>query len=671
MSSETARVLVVDDQPSILADFDKILAPAAAGGQGELARDEEILFGDGPARLLERQPFELAFAGGGCEALECVRRACSAGRPFSVAFVDMLMPGGWDGVETVQALWQEDPELQVVICTAYRESTWGDVQRRLPPSDCLLLLQKPFDRFEVLQLASALAHKARLERRGRREREELERLVAARTADLSAANRALREQMLEFRRAENESRAAAEELRAAHEELEQLHAQAQVATLARDEFLANMSHEIRTPMSAILGYADLLREPSLSEEVRLEHIEVIARNGRHLLRLLGDILDLSTLESGRLRVERRPCSPAALVDDLVSRLRPLAAEKGLSLELGADGPVPLAIRTDPARLRKLLEHLVGNAIRFTSRGGVRVSLRLEAGAPEEEALLSIDVQDTGEGIEPGQAEELFQPFRQGDGSPARRHGGAGLGLALARGLARKLGGDVVVSSAPGRGSRFSASVAAGSLAGVPLLDTLETALAVASEQDGEPPADLERALAGRRILLAEDARDNQLLLACYLSKAGAEVSIASEGSRALSMAVVALSRGLPYHVIVTDMHMPGIDGYELARRLRRDGYLSPILALTAQALEGDRERCLAAGCDDYLSKPVDRRRLVATCARLAARGAGLGHTAFQPARVLAHLRGSPAEEPAPALPRRELPSGLESDLQPLSEDQPG
>ncbi len=669
MSLDPARVLVVDDQPAVQADFGKILAPPLDGGQEGLARGEELLFGERAPREPAGPRFELEFASSGAEALERVRASCRVGRPFAVAFVDMLMPGGWDGVETVQALWREDPELQVVICTAYRESTWEDVRRRLAPSDCLLLLQKPFDRFEVLQLASALSHKARLERRARREREELERLVAERTAELSAANRALVEQMLECRRAESEARSAAESLSAAHEELEAMHAQAQVATLARNEFLSNMSHEIRTPMSAILGYADLLRDPALSEETRAEHLEVIGRNGRHLLSLLGDILDLSTLESGRLRVERVACSPAALLDDLASRLRPLCSEKGLALRLRAEGPLPASVRTDPARLRKLLEHLIGNAIRFTGEGDVRVVLRLESPADARGPWLAIDVEDSGVGLDPERAEELFQPFRQADGSPTRRHGGAGLGLSLARGLARRLGGDVVVSRSSGGGSCFTATVATGSLAGVPLLATLEQALAAAAQQDSEGSADLERALTGLRILLAEDGRDNQLLLALYLRKAGAEVSLASDGSRALHMAVLALSKGQPYHVIVTDMHMPGIDGYELARRLRRDGYLSPILALTAQALDGDRERCLAAGCDDYLSKPVDRLRLVATCARLAARGAGLGHTSFHPASVLAHLRSAPAKAPLPALPKRD--PAPESSLDAIPEERAG
>lgn len=680
MTKAQTRILLVDDSPAIHGDFTKVLSPELSDDR-RLEYERAALFGDfvPEEAVLERPSFELVSAFSGSEAIDCLNSAVSARRPFSVAFVDMNMPGGRDGVDTIEALWSLDPELQVVLCTAYRERTWEDVQRRLGATDRLLLLKKPFDGIEVLQLASALSRKATLGRRARRERDQLAALVAERTQELSAANRALVDQMVDCRRAEDEARAAAEELRKAHDELAEAHSQVQAATQAKSEFLANLSHEIRTPMTAILGYADLLSDPQLTYDERAEHLRVITRSGRHLLNILGDILDLSTLEAGRMRIQPIPCSPGSLLADLASALRVRALEKDLTLEVGFRGPVPASIRTDPTRLRQLLTHLIDNAIKFTDAGGVTVLARLaeeDTGGPQ----LEIEVCDTGIGVASEQLETLFVPFQQVDGSNSRRHGGAGLGLAIAQRLAHQLGGDIHVESELGQGSSFRVRIATGSLEGVSMIHDLHEAVQVASgpaSVDALPGAEGDGlALEGRRILIAEDGRDNQLLLSFYLRKAGARVEIADDGGKALRRAVEALAKDEPYHVIVSDMQMPVIDGYELVRRLRRDGYRAPIVALTAQALPGDRERCLAVGCNEYLSKPVDRARLVGVCAELAERGSGLGHTTIRPSLKLAP-RTEPGPEdasaeaepeaahaapaPAPALPNRPPLAAAEED----------
>jgi PAS domain S-box-containing protein len=430
----------------------------------------------------------------------------------------------------------------------------------------------------------------------------------------------------ERRLSEESMRRANEELHAATERANAMAIAADAASRAKSEFLANMSHEIRTPMTAILGYADLLAEGCgmhPGDAQRLDCIETIKRNGEHLLSIINDILDLSKIEAGKVQIERLCMDPRAVLRETLELMQVKAQAKGLSLRLECDEHLPDAIECDPMRLKQILVNLVGNAIKFTELGSVSVSAHCEpdpAAACDGDRLhLVITVADTGVGMAPGQLERLFGAFEQADASTTRRFGGTGLGLMISRRLAHLLGGDISVSSELGRGSTFTLRLAAVRSDPAALddrrveVDRVSEAQALAAESRA--------VLAGVRILLAEDGPDNRRLIAFHLRKAGAQIVSAEDGVRALEHATLDGTADGPladpprFDVVITDMQMPRMDGYTLARTLRARGWQGPIIALTAHAMNGDAERCFAAGCDGYASKPIDRSVLIAHCVR--------------------------------------------------------
>ena len=392
--------------------------------------------------------------------------------------------------------------------------------------------------------------------------------------------------------------------------------EAEAANAAKSEFLANMSHEIRTPMTAILGFAELLGNSLDCCDLRAEHeacatrgqnqeyVRTVRRNGEHLLALINDILDLSKIEANRMRVERLECSPVRTVEEVLSLMRVRAIEKGLSLEVQYEFPLPELIWSDPIRLRQILVNLVGNAIKFTPQGRVNVLVRSRPGPADGQAVLELEVQDTGIGLNGDQIGRLFQPFVQADASTTRQYGGTGLGLAICKHLAKALGGDICVTSRPGEGSSFLVQLAVGVVPpGRWLRDLADLPRDHKDHSDGQDRHGV--SLRGR-ILLAEDGQDNQKLISTILRQAGAAVDVASNGRLALEAVVRASSQHRAYDVILMDMQMPEMDGYQAAEQLRGLSIQTPIVALTAHAMASDRQKCLDAGCTDYMAKPVDR-----------------------------------------------------------------
>jgi len=376
------------------------------------------------------------------------------------------------------------------------------------------------------------------------------------------------------------------------------------ASTARASFLAAMSHEIRTPMTAILGFADLLRDAAISSPDVHAAAEAIHRNGEHLLKIVNDILDISRIEAGAMTLEEIAVSPIGIATEVVDSLRPRAVSAGIDVTVELLGPVPSLVRSDPTRLRQILFNLVDNAIKFTEHGFVRVGL--ERGPGES---LRIHVSDTGIGVSPEHIDQIFRPFVQGDPSMVRRYGGTGLGLDISRRLARLLGGEISVRSTSGRGSTFTVEVATGPLAGVPLVSAIDVSDAAKS---GMTAGGSFGRTARVRVLLAEDGADNQRLLRHHLEREGMSVTAVDNGRAAVETMVAALRHGAGFDLVLMDMQMPELDGPAATRALREAGFTGPIIALTAhdvEGLDGARERCVDAGCDDVLAKPIERQQL--------------------------------------------------------------
>jgi len=388
------------------------------------------------------------------------------------------------------------------------------------------------------------------------------------------------------------------------ERLREQTALATMANRAKSEFLANMSHEIRTPMTAVLGFTDLLLSTTPSPDQQHEFLLAIQRNGRALLDVLNGLLELSKIEAGKLNVERTACSVEEVIDGLVAAVAPRVRQKALKLEIEYAERVPGRIHSAPKRLQQILLKLVGNAIKFTERGRIRVTIRLVADA-EGRQQLQFAVSDTGIGIASDKLGQLFQPFVQLDGSATRRYGGVGLGLVTARRLAHSLGGDIAVQSELGSGSTFTLSIDPGPLGDQPqVASQCRTAIAAA-----EPSAAADETPFEGKVLLVEDATDLRQLLGCLVRHWGPVVDLAENGREGCRRAEQSLAEGAPYDLILMDMQMPEMDGYEATRWLRAQGWRGPIVALTAHAMPGDREHCLTAGCDDYCAKPVERDQL--------------------------------------------------------------
>ena len=411
----------------------------------------------------------------------------------------------------------------------------------------------------------------------------------------------------ERKQIEGALRRSMEELIESHEELNEMRIElelnnqklananrlAEQASKTKGEFLANISHEIRTPMTAILGFSEILLNDESLDQVPPSHVEAlktIRRNGEYLLELINDILDLSKIEAGKLNIECIRCSPTNILRDVQSLMQIRSDAKNLPLEIEFDGLTPAVIHSDPTRLRQILINLVGNAIKFTEVGKVRVVTRL-VGENGTEPLLQFDVIDTGIGMTEEQQSRLFRPFTQADTSTTRKFGGTGLGLTISKRLTDLLGGTISISSVRGEGTTFTLTVATGPLDGVDMLQSFNeadsSAKTTVKKRDGIK--------LNCRILLAEDGPDNQRLIAFALKKAGAEVEVADNGQIAADMALEQLRAGQPFDVILTDIQMPVLDGYGATAKLREEGYTGPIIALTANAMEGARENAWPPG----------------------------------------------------------------------------
>ncbi|MBM4088221.1 MAG: response regulator [Planctomycetes bacterium] len=712
--STTHRILLVDDNPSIHEDIQKILH---SQDDDPLASAEAELFGDAPAASDAASPqvrFELQSALQGQQALAMVEESLRGGQRFSMAFVDVRMPPGWNGIETIQHLWRADPDLEVVICTAYSDFSWREIVAQLGHTDRFLILKKPFEAVEVRQLAMTLTAKAALRRAQAQQLDNLERAVEERSVDLRAAKEA-----------------------------------AEKASCAKSEFLANMSHEIRTPLNGIVGMLELLATTQLSD-TQQRYVRGAQTSVDCLLSLINDVLDFSKIEAGKIELDPLEFDLRLLLEDVTEMMAPKAQQKGLEICCDLHDDLPAKVVGDADRLRQVLLNLASNAVKFTERGHVVVRARmLELSG--DDLCVRVEVADTGIGIPEEHRHRLFRLFSQVDASTTRRFGGTGLGLALCKRLVELFGGEIGVDSQAGVGSTFWFTVrlqpatnraesdivppnlgqlrvlvvddnatnleivrshlrrwgiachvsdyapaallelkaaareqrayglaildmqmpdmdgadlvrqirGTPEIASIPLImltsigedlqreqlavwglsaymhkpirqSRLFDAVMTASCQDlprrvslsdtaCSPPADAASA-AGLCVLVAEDNDINQAVIGELLTRLGFNCTLVNNGQQAVERAA---TRG--YDVLLMDCQMPVLDGFAATQVIRRgertaggycrDGGRLPVVALTASAVSGDRENCLRAGMDDYLSKPVDRKALLAVLQR--------------------------------------------------------
>ncbi len=395
------------------------------------------------------------------------------------------------------------------------------------------------------------------------------------------------------------------EQRIAMKEVQAARKLAEAATLAKSSFLANMSHEIRTPMTAILGYADMLQDNTLSHQQQAQNIQTIKSSGNHLLSIINDILDFSKIEAGQMSLESIDFAPFEIVEDVRHMMAMRASGKGLKLEVEYAWPIPAKQLGDPTRLRQILVNMVGNAIKFTEAGSVRIRVAMKSGTAPE---LLIEVIDTGIGISAEGIARLFKPFSQADNSTTRVFGGTGLGLAISSRLCAQMGGELSVRSTPGEGSTFTVRLPIRVKSTLTLMNA--EPLKIVTEA---PKPALAMVLAGKRVLLVEDGLDNQHLISFIVRKLGGDVQVAGNGQLGADAAINAQKDGRPFDLILMDMQMPVLDGYGATALIRKHGIATPIVALTANAMAGDRDRCLAAGCNHYLAKPIDRAEFIRVC----------------------------------------------------------
>jgi PAS domain S-box-containing protein len=385
--------------------------------------------------------------------------------------------------------------------------------------------------------------------------------------------------------------------------------QAAAANKAKSEFLANMSHEIRTPLTSILGCCDMLREDGELDRAppsRLQMIDTIRKAGDHLLTVINDILDLSKIEAGKHHTESVPTSLTALLMEVRDLLQPRADAKNVGLNVVLNSPIPDVITSDPTHIRQILLNLAGNALKFTDAGCVDVAVEAQNGPLGD--WIIIDVHDSGPGMTSEQAAMLFQPFTQADASVTRKFGGTGLGLTISRRLAEFLGGRVLLKqTSPGQGSTFSLEFPLVPATGAQMVDSLS---APPKSKRVATPCKIK--LSGH-ILVVEDSPEIQRLLKFYLERAGAKVTLADNGKIAYELYSLSRKTGNEFNLLISDMQMPEIDGYTLASTLRAENAQIPIVALTAHAMAEDRELCLKAGCDTYVSKPVVKEKLLEEC----------------------------------------------------------
>ena len=551
------RILIVDDNPAIHEDFKKVLL---APDEDHLASVEADLFGDAPSTTslssTSTMNFELHSAFQGQQALEMVEHSMRDGARFNMAFVDVRMPPGWNGIETIRRLWEVDPELEVVICTAYSDYSWREIVAELGYTDRFLILKKPFDSVEVRQLSMTLTAKSVLRKAQADQMANLEKAVEERSADLRAAKEL----------AEQGSR-------------------------AKSEFLANMSHEIRTPLNGMIGLMELLATTPL-DTTQKRYVHGAQKSSDCLLSLINDILDFSKIEAGRIELDPVDFDLRLLLEDVAEMMAPKAHKKGLEVCCDLSPDFPTQIKGDADRLRQIVLNLVSNAVKFTEKGQVVIRARVDEQC-HDGILIRFEVSDTGIGIPADRTDKLFKLFSQVDASTTRRFGGTGLGLALCKRLVELFEGEIGVESKDGLGSTFWFTAR------------------LQSTADGTEKGVVPENLQHLRVLVVDDNATNLEITSAHLQRWGIACNVSDYAPKALQELKDARNQGRPYGLAILDMQMPDMDGEELIESIRETPGIAemPLIMLTSIGEELSIENRDAWKLAEYLNKPIRQSRL--------------------------------------------------------------
>ncbi|MBT3308861.1 MAG: response regulator [Gammaproteobacteria bacterium] len=632
MEQSNNRVLVIDDDEKMLQTYRDILTQRVSRAARLLGKVE-----GGDAEGSRSGGFALTTASQGLEGVDAVRQANNDNTPYALAFIDMRMPPGIDGLETTRRIRELDSRIYIVIVTAHSDRTIEELHRAAGYN--ILLLRKPFNREEILQFAHTFTQSWVRDQQLSQQQQELMQhhdyldsilqsmqeglLVVDESRKVSDCNQAFCQFMEEPREVligkalntlfleegvgancvEATLRTASGEeipVRLSSTQLQTgrgvpivvqdmrglLNAERiRQAGEAKDDFLASMSHELRTPLTSIIGNSELLLEREQDGE-RLEILRSIEVAGRSQLALVNDILDLSKIESGKFTISEAPFDLSVLLQDMVRTFTTGMQDSGLRFQLVQQVESRYQLLGDAQRISQVLSNLLGNAMKFTHQGGVTLT------AEQREGQLCFSVNDSGIGISPEMQQRLFQRFEQGDGSISRRFGGSGLGLYISSCIAELMGGTITLESEEGRGATF--------LFSVPFKVSTECSLSKPKPSQVDSSSEKVQG----RVLVAEDTPELQLLVRRMLERMGATVSVVDNGQEAVNLATAQ-----PFDLIFMDMQMPVMDGIEATQLLKAREHCPPIVALTANVMQKHREQFDQAGCDGFLAKPINRQGL--------------------------------------------------------------